>query len=119
MGGLAPRRWPLPTSAELVRLCPIDGELSARHRPVRRTTDDLRSRAVHLDEALNAVGDREWAKLFETALPAEDDQFLVLMGHSLAVLLRRGPVSDIDVPRDDLEQLLVDVVGMWNPRSTE
>lgn len=119
MGALAPRRWPIPTPGELIRLCPMDGEFADRYRPIPRTTDELRQHARHLAEALEAARDQGWARLFKKALAAGDDQFLVLMGHSVAVLLRYGPVADLDVARGDVEQLLVDVAAMWTPRASQ
>lgn len=119
MGSIAPRRWALPTPGELIRLCPVDGPLARTHPPRPLTTDALRTAATHLQDTLNARRDRSWAQLFGQALSRRDDDFLVLLGHSLALLLRRGPLQDLDISQNELEQLLVDTVAAWPPRLVE
>jgi hypothetical protein len=80
----APLGLPLPTARELIRLCPIDGELAERHRPQVRDVEELREVAGHLAAALAAAEDRSWARLFTDALSHSDDQFMRPMGDSLA-----------------------------------
>jgi hypothetical protein len=61
--------------------------------------------------------DPGWAKYFELAARQTDDEhFLSLMGHSLAVLVRHGPLGDLDLARDSVEQLLVDTVECWHSK---
>ena len=112
---VAPRRGSGRNAGARTRLCPIDGELAERHFPQTRDTRELRRAAMHLASALHAVGDDGWARLFTDALSCADEQFMVHMGHALALLLRRGPVSDVETTHDEIEQLLVDVVATWPP----
>ena len=121
-GALAPpylpgpaTRWPW-SRIELTAMCPIDGALRRTHQPEPTSVADLREAAGDLAGDLRAKRDVGWAKYFEAAVHQEaDDDFLTLMGHALAVLIRRGPVSDLNWPIDELEQLLVDTVGHWRP----
>ncbi len=108
-----PTRWPLPTRSELTRLCPIDGPLGRAYTPRPRTLIELRSVAEHLAEVLATEHDPSWARLFTNAIHKGSVHFLRNFGDALAVLLRRGPVTDLDVPKSQLEQLLVDTVAMW------
>jgi hypothetical protein len=106
------------TKAEFINLCPIDGAFARTHPPRAIQIDDLRRRAAALSIELRSAGDPGWAKYFEHACDEHDEQrFLSLLGHSLAVLVRHGPLQDLAVARDDLEQLLVDTVATWPPKA--
>ena len=84
--------------------------------PGERSIDDLRGVATHLAEVLHEHHDGSWARMFRRTLADDDDAFAMSVGDALAVLLRHGPLSDIDLARDEVEQLLVDVVATWPPR---
>ena len=117
IAGIAPRAAALPTIPNLHQLCPIDGELGVRYKPSDRTAADLRDVAVQLEQQLRSGRNRSWAKLFHDALSKGDDEFVVLLGHSVAVLLPRGPSREVDLSQEELEQLLVDIVASWPRRS--
>jgi hypothetical protein len=101
---------------ELIRLCPIDGPLRSAHRPGTRIVQEFRDAAHQIERQLHAQGDTSWARLFAEDLARPPDEFLTYLGHSLAFLVRRGPVLENGFTRDELEQLLVDTVATWPPR---
>ena len=113
MRSVAPRRGISRNVGALTRLCPLDGDLAERRAPQTRDPKEVRRVAMHLASQLDAAEEHSWARLFTEALSCPDDEFMLRTGHALGLLLRRGPVSDVKVSEDEIEQLLVDVVATW------
>jgi hypothetical protein len=109
--------WPL-SDKELIALCPIDGPLGRRLTPAERRPAEITAEVERVVRALRSVGQDNWAGMLEATLRRWSDRD-IYVGHAVAILLSRGLVALELLPgeRQRLEQFLVDVVAMWEPRS--
>lgn len=107
--------WPL-SEKELIALCPIDGPLSKVAVPSGRSQAEIELATASEADALRDAGFDNWASMLRGCLERPDPVTrLSYVGHSLAILLHRGPLShhDLVTQRDLVRQLLVDSVILW------